>query len=171
MLASLKDVWNQRELPFSNPPTFHAWFLEYCREVVVHSMIRPVREKAGLGSPPYPYYTNAVESKNNILKQQVDYKASELPAFVDHMKALLQEQRIEVEWAVATSGEYRLAPKYVHLAFQSQKWFKMNEEQRCRKLEKFMKAPVSCEAVHGDSERTAQSSSVNPLLCWSCHCT
>ena len=105
LMLYLKDVWNQRELPFSNPPTFHAWFLKYCWEVVVHSMIRPVREKAGVGSPPYPYYTNAVESKNNFLKQQVNFKASELPAFLDHMKALLQEQRIEVERAVTISRE------------------------------------------------------------------
>ena len=51
----------------------------------------------------------------------------------------------------------------MHLAFQSQKWFKMNEEQRCRKIEKFMKAPVSCETVHRNSERTSQSSVVNAL--------
>ena len=30
-------------------------------------MIQPLREKAGLGSPPQPYYMNEVEFKNNIL--------------------------------------------------------------------------------------------------------
>ena len=26
MLSSLKDTWNQCELPFNNPPTFHSWW-------------------------------------------------------------------------------------------------------------------------------------------------
>lgn len=59
-------------------------------------MLRQVFKKAGLGSP-HPSYTNATESKNNTLKQQVQYKASQLPIFVNHMKAHLQDQRMEVE--------------------------------------------------------------------------
>ena len=92
MIASLKSIWNQHEIPFNNPPTFHSWFVENERDVAAHNMIRPLREKAGLGSPPQPYYTNEVESKNNILKQQVKHKKQDLPAFIEAMKRLLLEQ-------------------------------------------------------------------------------
>jgi len=86
MLANLEEVWNERERQFNSPPVFYSWFMRYCRDVVSHSMLRPVRESARLGSPPEPFYTNEVESKNNILKQQVSYKHSELPVFVDPIK-------------------------------------------------------------------------------------
>ena len=58
MIDSLESIWNQRGKPFNSPPTFHSWFVENERDVVAHNMIRPLREKAGLGSPPQPYYTN-----------------------------------------------------------------------------------------------------------------
>ena len=65
------------------------------------------RIKGGLGNPPTPYYTNKVESKNNIvLKQHVSYKAYDLPKFVDHMKDL-QEQKNKVQRSVISQGEYR----------------------------------------------------------------
>ena len=77
MITSLQDVWNHREETFHFPPSFHSWFVKNCRNTIAKNMLRPVRESAGLGSPPEPYYTNAVESKNNVLKQQVQYKASD----------------------------------------------------------------------------------------------
>ena len=104
MTESLKGVWNNREEPFNHPPVFHAWFTKNCQNTVAKNMLKPVRERAGLGSPPVPYYTNAVESKNNILKQ-VKYKSSELATFVQHMQELLMERK-EIERAVATTGEY-----------------------------------------------------------------
>lgn len=55
MLASLEGAWNEKE------SCFHTWFRRYSRDVAATSMIRPVHEKAGLGSPPQPYYTNAIE--------------------------------------------------------------------------------------------------------------
>lgn len=97
-------------------------------------MLRPIRERTGLGSPPEPYYTNEVESKNNVLKQQVMYKAMDLPMFVQHMQDLLSEQKKEIKHAVATAGEYHVAPQYADLAVDSQKWFKMTEQQRLPKF-------------------------------------
>ena len=35
---------------------------------LANCMLFSVREKAGLGSPPSPYYTNEVESKNRVLQ-------------------------------------------------------------------------------------------------------
>ena len=108
-ITSLECVWNQREEPYNSPPKFHTWFVKYCRDTLAQNMIRSVREKAKMGSPPEPYYTNEVESKNNVLKQQLKYKAAEMPTFVDNMKELLSEQNHEVERAAASTGEYMLS--------------------------------------------------------------
>ncbi len=126
-------------------------------------MLRPIREKAGLGCPPKPYYTNAIESKNNVLKQKVQYKASQLPAFIDHMKSLLQEQRMEIERALAMSGEYRLHSSYSRFGCSSQKWFRMSEDQRKKKVENFLHAPLSPVVPSTVTEEQVHKILKNPL--------
>ena len=97
MLQQLERRWNELEKPYNSPPFFHAWFQKHCRNCVAKYMLRSVREKAGLGSPPAPYYTNEVESKNKLLKDEVQYKYSSLPEFVNKMKGLMDEERLEIE--------------------------------------------------------------------------
>jgi hypothetical protein len=106
-------------------------------------MLPNVREKAGLVSPPTPYYTNEVESKNKLLEEEVQYKSSQLPEFVDKMRSLMEGQRQEIERAIIGSGEYRLRNEYRNLAVESSKWFKMTMEQRHRKMDRFRKAAVT----------------------------
>lgn len=55
---------------------------------------------------------------------------------------LLLEQKREIEHAVASAGEYRVASQYADLAVGPQKWFKMTEQQRLQRIQKFMKASV-----------------------------
>ena len=142
MLKRFESRWNELEKPYNSPPFFHTWFLKHCHKTVSECMLPTIREKAGLGSPPSPYYTNEVESKNRILKEAVQYKSSQLPEFVDKMKGLMEEQRREIERAVIGSGEYRLRKEYHHLTVEPSKWFKMTTEQRRRKLDQFMKADL-----------------------------
>ena len=52
MLSNLEDVWNKREEQFSSLPQFFSFFKTYKSSIFKESMIKPVREKAGLGSPP-----------------------------------------------------------------------------------------------------------------------
>ena len=132
------------EKPYNSPPSFYHWFVKHCKDVVARHMICDVRERAGLGSPPEPYYTNAVESKNKLLKEEVQYKSSQLPDFVEKMKRMMLDQRQEVERAVANSGEYRLAPGIQKFAVDQSKWFLMTHEQRRRRLDRFMKSPLQC---------------------------
>lgn len=107
MLSGLQRRWNEFEEPYNNPP-FHAWFIKHCHDNVVNYMLQDVREKAGLGNPPTPYYTNEVESKNKLLKEEVEYKSSQLPEFIEKMKRLMEGQKQEIEPAIIGSGEYRL---------------------------------------------------------------
>lgn len=140
LLNKLEGVWNEREEPFNSPPVFFSWFNKYERDVIANSMTRETRIKAGLGNPPRPYYTNEVESKNNILKQHVHYKSSELPTFVDSMKELLIAQQKEIEKSIVGQGEYRIRSEYKMYAVDQTKWYTFSEAQRHKCVEKFMKA-------------------------------
>ena len=75
-------------------------------------MIRPIREKAGLGVPPVAFTTNASESINAMLKKRVDYKRNELPVFLEKVRELLQEQDNEIEKAVISRGKYVVNPEF-----------------------------------------------------------
>ena len=69
-------------------------------------MLRPVREEAGLGSPPEHFYTNSSECINNVLKVKVNYKRSELSQFVDKVHELVEEQDLELHLAVSIVNAY-----------------------------------------------------------------
>lgn len=68
---------------------------------------------------------------------------------------------MEIERAVATSGEYRLHSSYCHLGFSPQKWYRMSEDQRRKKIEKFFHTPLSPNLA--STGGTAEQNSENPL--------
>ena len=90
---------------------FHVWFVKYEAALLKDTMIRPVCEAAGLGSPPDQFSTNASKAVNKILKIKVDYKRSDLPAFVK-MNELISDQRKELEAAVVNCGKFKLKEQY-----------------------------------------------------------
>ena len=62
-LMSLREVWDERERQYTNEePVFHQWFQAHCANVVRDTMLQSIRQLAGLGLPPSPFYMNAVES-------------------------------------------------------------------------------------------------------------
>ena len=94
------------------------------------------------------------------MKQHVSYKASDLPKFVDHMKDLLQEQRNEVQRSVI---EYRLQAEFKSYAVDQAKWFTLNDEQRKRQVDKFMKAELP--AITTETSDSSSSSNVPTVSC------
>ena len=65
-LAILETRW--ADVEDSNPGVrqgFFTWFCEHKVETVKSNMLRPVREKAGLGCPPQAFTTNASETINS----------------------------------------------------------------------------------------------------------
>ena len=68
-------------------------------------MLKSLRVAAGFGNPPQPYYTNNVECHNNVIKQQTNYRAQELPNFIDSMKKMIDNQKKEVERAIITVAD------------------------------------------------------------------
>ena len=85
------DVYNRKvemleetcsKLDADRRRVFHQWFMKYEYHIIKDTMLKPIREKAGLGSPPLQFSTNASECVNAILKQKVEYKRSKLPVFI-----------------------------------------------------------------------------------------
>ena len=58
-------------------------------------MLSPIRQAAGLGNPPEPFYTNEIESINRINKRKTGYKASEWLEFCKLAKELIDEQKMK----------------------------------------------------------------------------
>ena len=160
---SLKKTWDDRECSLVNTTQahFHDWFRSNSLEVIRKCMLKEKREAAGLGSPPEPFYTNDVESKNRVLKDQTCYKTQQLPAFVQMMKDMYEEQKQEIDKAVIGLGEYQLCPPYKSYEVTSKEWFKKSEKQRERVLQRFAKA----ELTTGDSVDQDGASTSNPLSC------
>ena len=67
-------------------------------------MLKPKRIQCGLGNPPDPFYTNDVESQNQVIKHQTQYKANELPDFIATMQTMIANQKQEIERAVVGVG-------------------------------------------------------------------
>ena len=103
-------------------PGFHNWFLEYKVHEVEVSMLAPIRQAAGLGNPPEPFYTNEIESINHVIKRKTEYKVSEWLEFCKLAKELINNQRNEIEKAVIGVEEYRFCDEFKHLQLSLAKW-------------------------------------------------
>ena len=137
-LHSLEEVWNKRERACTKEdPVFYDWFLEHCKDVMKESMLLSVRRSAGLGNPPTPYYTNAVESMNSLLKLRTNFKKQEITTFISKLKELVDNQFAEVDRAVAGMGDYEVSKEYPKFRIASAKWFTMSQDQRQRVLKRF----------------------------------
>ena len=112
------------------------------------TMLRPIREQAGLGNPPQPFTTNANETVNSVLKFHVNYKSSQLLEFVGKLKDVVDEQEQEIERAVIGRGKYRFKMQYM---VPESKCFKMTESQRRAHLDKVTTSVI---------ERSATSSTL-----------
>ena len=117
-------------------------------------MLKSVRIKAGLGDPPQPFYTNDVESQNNVIKHQTKYTSQELPQFINSMREMVVCQRKEVERAVVGIGEYRLSEteRFKQYSIDQSKFFLMSEKQREKSLKKFFTAQFDDLCMQGCPE-------------------
>ena len=71
--------WRDMALPSSaDIERFIAWFITHKAPIIRDSMLRSVREECGLGSPPSTFTTNACETANSMLKNQVHYKHNQM---------------------------------------------------------------------------------------------
>lgn len=125
-LLLLEKKWSARERSEPHTDIFSPWLRKYKYSQIKYSMIRSVRQAAGMGHLPEHFTTNASESINSVLKLKVDYKRSELLIFVTRLNELVNEQTEEIEKAVINQGKYQLKKEYGYLHIQQSKWFKMS---------------------------------------------
>ena len=124
-------------------------------------MLKPVRMCAGLGNPPQPFYTNDVESHNNVIKKHTNYTAHELPQFVEKMKSLIVNQKEEIERAVIGMGEYRMSKDFAHLAVDARKYVLMSDKQKMNAIDRFFSAPYERKQMSDAVEMNSESLPIN----------
>ena len=137
--------WQHFDSEESGPMhAFSEWFKRYKCSTIKQAMLRPVRVRAGLGNSPSTFTTNASESINALLKNQVEYKKSDVPVFLDKLQNAIDEQQKEVERAIVNIGKYRFCEKYKHLVKNEDDWFlKMTLTQRQNHIKKIASLSVS----------------------------
>ena len=112
--------------------------MKYKAEDFCSGTLRPLREAAGLGSPPSSYYTNPNESINSALKKKTDYKKQELPVFINSMKEFVSQQQEEVEKAIIGGGKYSIDTPSKAYEVVDGSWFRpMSQAQRKAHVKKF----------------------------------
>ena len=143
-LEALQEKWDGRERK-CNPgkkPVFFNWFVSNKADEMAANMLRFVREAAGLGCPPSPYYTNDSECINSVMHNKTQYKASEWDQFNAKMQELVQQSHQLLEMAVLDRGAARFRDKYKSLCIDQLKWVKMTTKQREIHLRKVATAEV-----------------------------
>ena len=123
-LNLLEKCWCSIESTNSDViPGFYRWFVQNKAEIMKTTMLKPVREEAGLGCPPEQFTTNSSEAVNSVIKSHVDHKSHQLVNFVSRFKELVDEQEREIERAVIGRGKYRFMKDYSDLQISESRWF------------------------------------------------
>lgn len=96
-LDILERRWDEITKTCSAQPGFYDWFTRNKAATILQTMLKPVREEAGLGSPPDAFSTNASETVNSIIKSHVSYKPSQLIELTEKLKDAIDEQERELK--------------------------------------------------------------------------
>ena len=123
-LGQLQQRWEKLA------PGFHKWFLTNQADVFRCHMIRPIRERAQLGSPPEKFTNNPNESSNSVVKHWTGFKKNSWPALVQKLQKLVESQLSEADKAVYGAGEYSLSAELSHFKVDGVKWHRMSTAQR-----------------------------------------
>ena len=118
-------------------PLFFTWFSNHIADTCRHHTLRSLREDVGLGSPPVAFRTNDSESINAVLKECVGFKKQKWAIFNDTIKVAVTKQQQEFEKAIIGLGQYTLQKQFEFLSVPSDKWFRMNTDQRLLHIKKF----------------------------------
>ena len=127
--------------------------------MIVDSMLKEVRQHAGLGNLPTAYYNNIPESINAIIERGVELKESEMSKFCQEMSILLLRQKDDVESAIINHGQYCLAPMFSHLEVPQDEWFQKNTNRKEACVKKFQSAKMSKSSECTSVTETASTSS------------
>ena len=155
MLEDVKFDWCEVEsTQHKGEPKFHSWFKQHLGQTMKENVIAPIRQIAGLGSPPEFYTQNVAECCNSMVKGDAGQKM-EWSDFCLSVKDTADQQEREVKKAVHQMGEYRLAPDFKHLEVRLDKWVNMTAPQREAHLKRCFSNPLDrlgrCDDVEAES--------------------
>lgn len=92
-LCSLEDVWNAREWEITyQTPTFYDSFVKNVADTINASMLKPTRQKGGLGDSLYTINDN--EAENHLLKLKTERKRVNLVTLIEKSHELVKEQSL-----------------------------------------------------------------------------
>ena len=118
MLDSLEIEWSNLERGYylqKTVPSFFNWFKRHKAPVVAETMLRSIRKKANLGTPPCQFTTNHSESINSVIKTEVEWKESHLPQLVEKLHDIHTRQMQNLEMAILKRGEWRFCKEFQYL--------------------------------------------------------
>ena len=139
-LSSHREKWDSLEKSIhpQKDPQVYRWILKNEAATMKESMIAPVQESAGLGSPPTKYSTNRNQCMNNVAKSHTDYHKCSWVQLADNMYTLITNGSTQkIEKAVIGMGEFQFKLAYKSLEISSNQWFKMSCEQRKKHLKSY----------------------------------
>ena len=160
-LEHLKARWNNLEKscnPNEKEPQFHCWFCRYKAEDIIKCVLPGVRCEAGK-DPTCFFTTNCSESLNHLIKQEVEWKESQLPKLIDSLKAITSDHHSELQKAVVSRGEWHFTPQYENLVVSESFWFShMNDAAKKQHMKKvFSHKPSRIPLTNPDSVSGASS--------------
>ena len=108
MLGNLEERWSSTH---AKGKAFFTWFQTRKRKEFLNSVIRPVRQRAGLGSPPDRFTTNRSEQTNRSIQEFVksESKGKKVDEFTFCVALckLVNQQEQAIELAILGLGEYK----------------------------------------------------------------
>ena len=129
---------------------------------MVKCVLPGVRSKAGCKDPTHYFTTNSSESLNHLIKQEVEWKESQLPKLINSLKAITSDHYSELEKAVINRGEWHFTAQYGSLVVSELLWFsQMSDAAKKQHMKRvFSHKPSSLPPTSPDSASTASSSQV-----------
>ena len=146
-LCSLEHIWNDQEKAITKrEPVFYQWFVCNHADSIEASMLKPVRQRAGLEDSLFT--TNDNEGINNLLKLTTGHTKLSLVELIEKVHQIVNQQDTLIEGAIIGQGDVRLTKPYAHLAVSPDSWRKMNPSARRKYLTKAKESgPLSSATV------------------------
>ena len=165
-LESLYPVWIKQEMEARGlskeaRTEFYSYFLTNVASDMKTTMIKPVRERVGLGENFF--YNNDPESMNDRIKKRKGQGSRKLSwtECVDLLQSLVEEQARNEERALMKEGPYRLSTGFAHTKITLEKWLSLSSQQKERKVSLFHSAATGntlCRSRSSHSSTTCTTS-------------
>ena len=117
----------------SSEKKFRTYFDNKLLPLVDVHVVQPTK----LGKIEPNWTSSNSESANHVLKSAVQWKAKDLPKFIEILYGIVNGEEIERVRAIRDMGIFKLAAAFQHHATDIDHWVNISQEQRDKKLKRF----------------------------------